>query len=179
VAVRSYTFDDVVKALQAVQPNDWRTFLRQRLDTREVGAPLDGLHRGGWKLTYNDTPSPASRAADKQRKVLDRSLSIGLTVANDDNRGTVADVLWGSPAFDAGMIPGMKIVAVDGEAYTPEIFDAAIVDAAKSHKPIALLVRNTSTFVTLHIPYFGGQVYPHLVRADGEDRLSEIVRAKN
>ena len=176
--VHSYTFDDVVKTLQAVQPNDWRSFLRQRLDTREVGAPLDGVHRGGWKLVYNDTPSPASRAGDKQRKALDRNLSIGLMVTNDDNRGTVADVLWGGPAFDAGMIPGMKITAVNGEAYTPEIFDAAITDAAKSHKPIELLVRNTNTFITVRIPYFGGQVYPHLVRVEGEDRLSEIVKAK-
>ena len=178
VAVRSYTFEDVVKALEAVQPNDWRSFLRQRLDTREVGAPLGGLSRGGWKLVYNDTPSPASRAAEKQRKMLDRNLSIGLTVTNDDNRGMVADVLWGSPAFDAGMIPGMKIVAVNGEAYMPEIFDAAITDAAKSHKPIELLVRNTSTFMTVRVAYFGGQVYPHLVRSEGEDRLSEIVKAK-
>ncbi len=177
--VHSYTFEDVVKTLQSVQPNDWRSFLRQRLDTREVGAPLDGVHRGGWKLVYNDTPTPASRAGDKQRKVLDRSLSIGLTVANDDNRGNVSDVLWGGPAFDAGMVPGMKIVAVNGEAYAPELFDAAIADAAKSHKPIELLVRNTSTFITVRIPYFGGQVYPHLVRAEGEDRMSEIVKAKN
>ena len=176
--VHSYTFDDVVKGLQAVQPNDWRAFLRQRLDTREVGAPLDGVKRGGWKLVYNDTPSPASRAADKQRKVIDRNLSIGLTVANDDNRGTVADVLWGSPAFDAGMIPGMKITAVNGEAYTPEIFDAAITDAAKSKKPIELLVRNATTFLTVRVAYFGGQVYPHLVRAEGEDRLTDIVKAK-
>ncbi|HEX7644186.1 MAG TPA: peptidase M61 [Burkholderiaceae bacterium] len=177
--VHSYTFDDVIKTLQAVQPYDWRAFLRQRLDTREVGAPLDGIRRGGWTLVYSDTPSPASRANDKQKKVLDRSLSIGLTVANDDKRGTVNDVLWGSPAFGAGMIPGMVIAAVNGEAYTPEIFDAAIADAAKSKKPIELLVRNTTTFLTVRIPYFGGQVYPHLVRAEGEDRLTEIVKAKS
>ena len=177
--VKSYGFDDVVKTLEAVQPYDWRGFLRQRLDTREAGAPLDGVKRGGWKLVYNSTPSPASRANDRQKKVLDRSLSIGLIVANDDNRGNVADVLWGSPAFNAGMIPGMKIVAVDGEAYMPEIFDAAITDAAKSHKAIELLVRNTNTFLTVRVPYFGGQVYPHLERADGEDRLSGIVKAKS
>ena len=179
IAVRSYTFEDVVKTLESVQPNDWRAFLRQRLDTREVGAPLDGIKRGGWKLTYNSTPSPASRAADKQRKVIDRSLSIGLTVANDDNRGAVADVLWGGPAFDAGMIPGMRIVAVNGESYTPELLDAAITDAAKSKKPIDLLLRNTNTFLTVHVPYFGGQVYPHLERAEGEDRLTEIVKARS
>src|SRR6202046_1100815 len=31
-AVVTYTFDDVVKALNAVEPNDWSSFLRQRLD---------------------------------------------------------------------------------------------------------------------------------------------------
>lgn len=178
--VHSYTFDDVVNALQAVQPNDWRGFLRQRLDTHEAGAPLDGIARGGWKLVYTDIATPTLRAGEKQQKVIDRLHSIGLIIANDDNRGTVADVLWGGPAFDAGLVPGVKLVAVNGENYTPEILDAAIGDAAKSHKAISLLIRNTSTYSTVQLAYFGGQRYPHLVRADGApDRLSEIVKARN
>jgi len=178
--VVSYEFDDVVNALQAVQPNDWRSFLRQRLDTHEVRAPLDGIHRGGWKLVYNDTPSPTFKAMEKQQKMTDRTNSLGLIVTNDDTKGTIADVLWGGPAFDAGLIPGMKIIAVNSENYSPEILDAEIVAAAKSHKPIELLVKNTSTYSTVRIAYYGGQLFPHLVRANGEpDRIGAITAPKN
>ncbi|KAK0350419.1 hypothetical protein LTR94_029112, partial [Friedmanniomyces endolithicus] len=55
-APRGYTFDDVVAALNAVHPHDWATFLRTRLDASgpDVRAPLDGLARGGYRLTYTD-----------------------------------------------------------------------------------------------------------------------------
>ncbi|MBX4159325.1 hypothetical protein K4A07_19570, partial [Lactiplantibacillus plantarum] len=54
-----YTFDDVVAALNGVVANDWATFLRSRLDADgpDARAPLDGLARGGWRLTYADTPT--------------------------------------------------------------------------------------------------------------------------
>ena len=44
----TYTFEDVVKALNAVQPYDWATFLRARLDGHGPGAPLDGVD--AWRL---------------------------------------------------------------------------------------------------------------------------------
>jgi predicted metalloprotease with PDZ domain len=179
--VQSYTFDDVVNTLQAVQPNDWRSFLRQRLDTHEVRAPLDGVKRGGWKLVYTDVASATFKATEKQQKNTDRISSIGLAIGSaDDARGTIGDVLWGSAAFDAGVIPGMKIIAVNGENYAPELLDAAIAEAGKTHKPIDLLVKNTSAYSTLHVAYYDGLKFPHLVRADGEqDRVDDIIKAKN
>jgi predicted metalloprotease with PDZ domain len=176
--VLPYRFEDIVAALQAVQPNDWRAFLRQRLDTHEVRAPLGGLQRGGWKLAYTDTPSAAYKAMEKARKMLDRSDSLGISVSIED-KGAITNVIWGTPAFDAGVIPGMKLIAVNNEAFTAEVLDAAIVDAMKSHKPIDLLVNNVSTYSTLPVAYYGGQQYPHLLRADTEpDRIADIVKAK-
>lgn len=176
--VLPYRFEDIVAALQAVQPNDWRAFLRQRLDTHEVRAPLGGLQRGGWKLAYTDTPSAAYKAMEKARKMLDRSDSLGISVSIED-KGAISNVIWGTPAFDAGVIPGMKLIAVNNEAFTAEVLDAAIVDAMKSHKPIDLLVNNVSTYSTLPVAYYGGQQYPHLLRADTEpDRIADIVKAK-
>jgi predicted metalloprotease with PDZ domain len=176
----SYGFDDVINALQAVQPYDWRTFLRHRLETNETGAPLDGLSRGGWKLTYDDIPSPSYKALEKQQKITDRTNSLGIIVTADDTKGTVADVLWGGAAFDAGLIPGMKIVAVNSETYSPEVLDAEIIAAAKSHKPIELLVKNTSIYSTVRIAYYDGQRFPHLVRDESEpDRLTAITAPKS
>ena len=50
----TYTFDDVVKTLNTVEPYDWAAFLHLRLDSIAKPAPLDGLRRGGYKLIYND-----------------------------------------------------------------------------------------------------------------------------
>ena len=55
--VKPYTFEDVARALNAVQPHDWAGFLRSRLDTHAAPAPLAGITRGGWSLSFNDQPS--------------------------------------------------------------------------------------------------------------------------
>jgi predicted metalloprotease with PDZ domain len=174
----AYRFEDIVAALQSVQPNGWRAFLRQRLDSHEVGAPLDGIRRGGWRVAYTDTPSAAFKAIEKVRKLTDRSYSLGIQVSTED-KDAIADVLWGSAAFDAGLVPGMKIVAVNNESFRAEVLDAALVDAMKSRKPIELLVKNISTYTTLPVAYYGGLQYPHLERVAGEpDRVAAIIRAK-
>ena len=46
----TYNFDDVVTALNSVQPHDWAGFLKARLDAPDA-PPLDGLSRGGYKLS--------------------------------------------------------------------------------------------------------------------------------
>ncbi|MGK3151777.1 hypothetical protein VQE80_15440, partial [Staphylococcus shinii] len=53
----TYAFEDVVRTLNQIEPYDWATFLRQRLDGHGPGAPLDGLDRGGYRLVYSDAPT--------------------------------------------------------------------------------------------------------------------------
>src|SRR5581483_2444655 len=48
----TYTFADVVHALNDVVAYDWEKFLTQRLHSHGPGAPIEGLARGGWKLVY-------------------------------------------------------------------------------------------------------------------------------
>ncbi len=70
--IKTYTFDDVVATLNQVTPYNWRSFLRQRLDSAEAHAPLDGISRGGWQLIYNFTtmiPTSSSRRATPSRVV--------------------------------------------------------------------------------------------------------------
>src|ERR1019366_941921 len=56
-ALKPYNFDDVVAALSAVQTNDWAAFLNQRVHSTEARAPLGGIERSGWKLTYDGVRS--------------------------------------------------------------------------------------------------------------------------
>src|SRR5205085_1140277 len=91
-----YTFDDVVAALNKVQPYDWAGFLHARLEGHGPGAPLDGLARAGWKLVYTDTPTDYLKSADERSKATDFSYSLGFSVRQD---GGIAGVVWDSVGF--------------------------------------------------------------------------------
>ena len=181
--VKPYDFEEVVKTLNAVAPSDWNAFLRSRLDSTNERAPLDGISRGGWKLVYTDTPSELFKAVQKQRKQANLMYSLGTMVASERDHGAepgdVIDVLWGSPAFEAGMTPGMKIIAVNGEAFDAEQLVAALTRAQKDKTAIELLVQNQDYYSTLRIAYVEGPKYPHLVKVDGApDSLTPITVAK-
>ena len=173
----TYGFDDVVKALNGVYPYDWATFLRTRLDRTGEGAPLDGLTRGGYKLVYTDTPSDYIRFQEARHGV-SLTYSLGFTAGRD---GTLTSVLWGSPAFKAGLTAGKKIVAVNGRAFDIDrLKDVVTADAqAGNTDRIDLLVEDGDYYRTLSLDYHGGLRYPKLVRIDGApDRLRDIYQAK-
>ena len=181
--VKPYDFEDVVKTLNSVHPADWATFLRTRLDSTNERAPLDGINRGGWTLIYNDTPSEVFKARKKVSKQLNLMYSLGLRVTSERDHGAepgeIADVLWNSPAFDAGLAPGLKIIAIDGEAFDADLLTSAITRAQKDKAPIELLVSNQDYYSTVRIKYDGGNKYPHLIRVDGKpDLVTPIVKAR-
>jgi predicted metalloprotease with PDZ domain len=169
-----YTFEDVVAGLNAVVPNDWATFLRSRLDSNSYQAPLGGLENGGYKLTYSDKPNPWSAMADAQSETFNFWYSIGLHAGKS---GTVSDVLKGGVADKDGLGPGMKIVAVNGRAYTPDVLKAAIQNAKDSGPAIDLIVENTGFYKVIKLDYHGGERYPQLDRVAGvPDRLDDILK---
>lgn len=174
VQALTYTFDDVVAALNAVQPHDWAAFLRERLDRVGQGAPLDGLARSGWKLGWTDTPSKFAKGADDREggRSQDLSFSLGLSVKAD---GKLDHVSWGGPVFQAGLAPGMSVLAVNMGAYKPERLAAAITANKDGKHPIQLLIRQDDQFRQVSIPWQGGLRYPQLQRVDGTpDRLSKV-----
>jgi predicted metalloprotease with PDZ domain len=170
-----YTFEDVVAALNKVQPYDWASFLRTRVEDIAPKAPLDGLARAGWKLVYTDTPSEASKNADERIKGADFSYSLGFAVKAD---GGIINVVWDGPGFQAGLAANSSIVAVNNRAYKPEVLKAAVKDAKGGTAPISLLVKKGNVFRTIALDYHGGLRYPHLERIPGtKDRLDTILRA--
>ena len=172
---KTYTFDDVVNTLDQVQKYDWASFLRQRLDATGNSLPEHGIENGGWKLVYTDQPNEMDKAAEGLRHSLNLAYSIGLTATL---KGEIFDVQWGGPAFNAGLVPGFEIVAVDGKDFSPERLKDAIAAAKDSKSPITLLVKNVDVYSTVNIDYHGGLKYPHLVRAGGKDLLDDIAAAR-
>src|SRR5262249_59688617 len=138
-----YTFDDVVRALNQVAPYDWAKLLRERVAATSTHAPLGGIERGGWKLVYNATPNLYGEALEKIAKIADYSYSLGFIVQKD---GKFEDVIVGTPAYQSGIGPGMRPVAVNGRKWTPEILEEVVKASQGSAKPIDLLVENAQFF---------------------------------
>jgi len=171
----SYTFDDVVAALNATEPFDWAKFLHDRLTGHGPGAPLDGITRGGYKVVYTDTPSDFAKTADATAKRTDLNYSLGLSVDKD---GALTTVMWGGPAFKAGLTVGTVILSVDGDAYDGDVLKRAVA-AAKTGAPVELIVKTADRFRTVKIDWNGGLRYPHLERTGtGPAQLDAIIASR-
>ena len=173
-ALKTYTFEDVVAGLNAVQPYDWAAFLNKRLES--IGPhsmPLGGIENGGWKLTYNSTRSEMWRNREEDSKILNMNYSIGLKVSEE---GNISDVAYGGPAQRAGVSPATKLMAVNGKQYFPIVLREAVQSAMTKTAPIELLVKNGEYYQTFKIDYHGGEMYPHLTRDESKpDVLSKII----
>ncbi|WP_244999611.1 M61 family metallopeptidase [Brevundimonas nasdae] len=170
---KPYTFEDVVAALNGVVANDWATFLRTRLDGHGPGAPLDGLVRGGWRLTYADTPTDYQKTLYAELKRNDYTYSLGIQTTGTN---VIHALQWDSPAFKAGLAVGMEIVAVNGEAANMDRINAAITAAKDPAKTVDLIVKDGDRYRTVSFDYHDGLRYPRLERIPGTpDRLGDIL----
>ena len=152
-----------------MQAYDWVGFLRARLDGNGPGAPMDGLERAGWRLGYAEKPSEFARNDDREDRAEDYLYSLGLTLQKD---GKVDSVLWGSPAFNAGLNIAVQVVAVNGRSYKTERLSDAITANKEGKAPLALLLKEGDLYRTVALDYRGGLRYPRLERiANAPERL--------
>jgi predicted metalloprotease with PDZ domain len=172
--VKPYTFDDVVSALNQIVPYDWRGFWTDRLTTHQSGALLGGVEGSGWKLAYDANRSEIFRAWEEDRHLISASFSVGLTIRED---GEVVDAIENTDGARAGIGPGMTVLAVNGRRFTPQVFRDALAAGLKDSEPLELIIENTDYIRTFKLDYHGGEKYPHLVRNEQPDLLSDIVRA--
>jgi predicted metalloprotease with PDZ domain len=171
--VNPYTFDELVASMNRYFPYDWRKFWLDRLDYVGPNAPLGGIENSGWKLVYNDKPSEMTRLR-QSRGGVDAAYSLGLIIGKD---GRVFDSTLFMPAYQAGIVPGMTIIAVNGRKFSGEVLRDALKAAKTGSEPIQLLAENNEYFKTYAVNYHGGEMYPHLVRDETKpDLLSDILR---
>jgi predicted metalloprotease with PDZ domain len=175
-AMKTYTLEDVVAGLNAIQPYDWAGYFEQRVETASPHAPLGGIERGGWKLVYTTEPSTWTRAEDDYRKQVDLKYSLGFTVRED---GTILDVIYDGPAHKAGVTPSVKLIAVNGREFNPTVLREAVKATATNQQPVELLIKNGEFYQMHRVDYHGGERYPHLEReGSGTDLLSQVTAAK-
>ncbi len=171
-AVKPYTLDDVTAALNQVVPNDWRAFIEARVYRLTPHPPLSALEAAGWRLVYNDTPNWYQSLRERTNKQTDVSFNLGMWIKSD---GTIADAVFCSPAYAAGLVPGMKINAVNGRKYSGDVLREEI----RAKQALEVYVEQGSFAGAFHIDYRDGERFPHLERIEGKpDLLGDILRPR-
>ena len=171
----TYTFEDIVQTLNAVEAYDWAAFLRARLDETSPRAPLDGLERGGYRLVYKETQTDYGKANETRRRVTDLTYSLGATF---DGSGKVTSVLWDGPVFKAGLTSGTQVVAVNNIAFEGDKLKAAVQAAKNNGLAVEFLIRQGDLYRSVRIDYRGGLRYPHLERIPRTDALLHDILTK-
>ncbi|HXW89418.1 MAG TPA: peptidase M61 [Terriglobales bacterium] len=180
----TYTFEDLVKALNTVQPFAWTEFLRTRVYQVNPDVPENGITRGGYRLVYNDTEPEWTKHLDKSHGT-SFATSLGFSIKGEDtddgdgggDGGGIAEVWWNSPAFKAGMTPEMQLQAVNDQAFSISNLRQAILAAEKSSAPIKLLLKRDKEFIALTVDYHAGLRYPHLDRVESTPDLLDSILA--
>jgi predicted metalloprotease with PDZ domain len=93
-----------------------------------------------------------------------------------NEHGEFLYVIYGSPAYRAGIGPGMNLVAINGRAWSKDVLHDALNDSKGGNQPIDLLVENAKFYKTYSIAYDGGIRNPHLERTAAADVLREILK---
>jgi predicted metalloprotease with PDZ domain len=175
--VRPYNLEDVTASLHEVVAYDWLGFFDQRVYQPQAPAPLKGLTAGGWKLVYRAEPNRFSAARAVTRKHIDLTYDLGLMLSPE---GKLQDVLPASPAFEAGMEAGAKIIAINGSKWSADALREGLDTSTNSTEPVEFLIEHYDRLRTLRLNYHGGAVYPHLDRIpETQDTLTEILTPRH
>ncbi|HEY3128426.1 MAG TPA: M61 family peptidase [Acidobacteriota bacterium] len=169
-----YTFEDVMSVLNEVSAYDWRAFFKARLNSTAPAAPLGGIEASGWHLVYSDKPNELIKAREQSSKSTDLRFSVGLQVGSD---GTIVDVIPGMAAAQAGIAPGMKLIAVNNRRWSSTVMQDALKASKSGPAPLELLVEDQEFYKTYRLNYRGGEKHPHLERdATRPDLLEQILK---
>jgi predicted metalloprotease with PDZ domain len=174
--VETYTFDDIVSALNSLAPYDWATFFRQRLDETPPPTADEAVANAGWKLVYSDQKNRMDENSDWLTRWRTYTYSIGMIVSDD---GYVSDVVYNGPAYKAGIGPEMRITSINGRAFSDDTLRQALRDAVNSPAPIEVTAANGRDTQDYSVDYHGGPRFPHIERDKSRpDYLSEILAPK-
>jgi predicted metalloprotease with PDZ domain len=156
--VEAYTFPDLIAALNAIAAFSWQDYILVRLNAHDETHLLEDLKASCYRLVFSATESALLAQEEQEEGVLDLSYSIGARIRQN---GVVQDVSWNGSAFEAGVVPGTKITAIDGEGFSFDALRRRI--EANSTARIRLTVKNEAGEVEeISFDYRAGLRFPHL-----------------
>ncbi|AZI36968.1 M61 family metallopeptidase [Caenibius tardaugens] len=154
-----YVRADVIDALHAILPYPWDAHLAERIDNIAPKAPYRGITLGGYELVWQHAPTDWLSHDQLYHQYFNFTYSLGMTVGIG---AKIIDVVWDGPAFRAGLVSGIEILAVGNRAYSTAALQDAIDQAQTDGQPIAMTVRRFDRVKQVHLAWAGGQRYPTL-----------------
>ncbi len=171
--VVTYTREDLEGYLNQVVPYDWHGFFQKYVYSIAPLPPTDEIQRAGYKLVFTDKPNKFDEARSAAFHGISSWYDAGIALSG---KGNVTDVRENGPAWNAGLAPGMQIVAVNGREFSGDLWTQAVTDAKTSTGPIRLRIKQGHWYSRIDLNYHDGLKYPHLDRIPGTtDMLSEIM----
>lgn len=173
----TFTREDVVRTLGVINDRrDWDALIRDRIErpARDLSFKpmLDLL---GLKIVKADEPTAIWKKVHPGSKGADRRHSIGVSI---NDQGEITGVVPNSAADKARLGEGMKIIAVNGWAYSKERLDEAI-GATRSGDALELTVEWGDRMMTIALDYDDGPAWPVWGQIAGrEDVLGAIAKAR-
>lgn len=171
--VLPYGIEEIVQALDGVQPANWSRFLEERVQGVPAPDPAIALAAAGWRMAWEPLPTAAETAFEEGTwgtPVLNALYGFGARI---NLAGEAEEVRMDSPADLAGLQAGMTLTRVEGAPFTLEAMRKALTE----RRPFHLEAARSGRSLTLNVAYADGQKYPVLRRALAEaDLLAAILR---
>jgi predicted metalloprotease with PDZ domain len=130
---------------------------------------MGGIENGGWHLAFQDYLTQLAKIREDVNKFLDLRFSLDLEV--NEETGEILDAIPGNPAAQAGIAPGMKLIAVNGRKYSSTVLRDALKAARNGSAPIELLATNDEQYRTYKVDYHGGERYQIIKRDTAKPEL--------
>lgn len=155
----AYSRTDIIAGLASLLPHDWAEHLASRVDRPAPRAPYRGISLGGYELAWQTFPSDWLSHDHQHYQYFDFTYSLGMKVGIG---AKIIDATWEGPAFRAGLVRGVEILAVAGKAYSTAALQNAIDLAQATGQAIELTVRRFDRIKVVRIECSCGQRYPTL-----------------
>jgi predicted metalloprotease with PDZ domain len=170
--VFTYTFNDLVQALNTITPYDWAHFWTTKLNALTPKPPTAGLEAAGYTYADGGAMVPDEAAFMKATHMAEMYHSLGIFVLPD---GTLRDVWMNSPAYKAGLGPGDKLTAINGQPYSSDALVQVVSDSKTTKNPIVLTAVRDGETATYNLEYHGGGKYAVLQRNANPDLLTTTI----
>ncbi len=174
-APRPFSRDDVVQQLSAVLDYDWDGLIARRIESLQIRFDPQVADSLGYAIQFSNERPDIPGTTFRGVMGLDAYDSLGISISAE---GEIRDLLLGSAADKAGLGPGMRMMGVNGFAWSENRFHDAIV-MSPTRGDVELLVKNGDSFKTHRVEYSGGPRYMVLVRKpETNDLLAEILQPR-
>ncbi len=170
---------EVIETLEHVYPGvDWDAFIRERIETPQEDLRFDLPERLGYRMVYANEPTEQQRKGRAWKRGTNYQTSLGFTV--DPETGEIGSMVYESPAHEAGLGPGMEIVAMGEKTFSTETLRDAVQASPETGQVELLVNTDGETVQRFTIAYDGGLRLPRLERDEslGPDLLRAIAEPR-